>query len=127
MTTECCICLDLIDSSKNYKCKKCKNLFHINCINSLHKKECPLCKEVICFPSEYNVYFNNMDENNIHNVDKYVKKFMDKGNNKCIALNHRLCVETLGDWSGSINSSNLIFKYKCMLVECTKCNISHIF
>lgn len=122
---DCCICLDLINSSENYKCQKCKNIFHIDCINKLIKKECPLCKESIYVPSKYNASFNNMDEHNTYNIDKYVEKFMDKGNNKCIDLNHKLCVETLGEW-GMSNNQNLKFSYKCMYVECTICKINCI-
>ena len=33
---------------------------------------------------------------------------MDKGNNKCIELNHRLCVETLGDWGMVDNNLEFI-------------------
>ena len=44
---ECVICLEPVSNNKNFKCKKCKNIFHSKCIYNLIEKECPLCRENI--------------------------------------------------------------------------------
>lgn len=120
---ECVICLEPVSNNKNFKCKKCKNIFHSKCIYNLIEKECPLCRERIKIEvnSKYNCIFNNMNENNIYDVDKYINKW---GRKTCLSNNHKFCLETLGDWG--MSSRGLTFKYTCMHIECVDCNISTI-
>lgn len=120
---ECVICLEPINEHKNFKCKECKNIFHAQCIYNLIEKECPLCRTPIKIEvnSKYNCIFNNMNENVIYDVDKYINKW---GRKTCLSNNHKFCLETLGDWG--IFNRKLKFKYTCMHVQCVDCNISTI-
>jgi len=120
---ECVICLEEVDKHTNFKCKLCKNIFHTKCIYNLKEKKCPLCREEIKIEikSKHNCIFNNMNDNDIYDVDKYISKWVRK---TCISNNHKFCLETLGDWE--MSSNELIFKYTCMYIECADCNISTI-
>lgn len=123
---ECVICLEPVDKKKNFKCKTCGNIFHTKCIYNLSEKVCPLCrcKIKIEINSKYNCIFNNMNENDVYDVDKYINKW---GRKTCLENNHKFCLETLGDWSLNNNSINdLKFKYTCMHIECVDCGISTI-
>lgn len=74
MDNECVICLEEVDKHTNFKCKLCKNIFHIKCIYNLKEKKCPLCREKIKIEikSKHNCIFNNMNDNDIYDVDKYL-------------------------------------------------------
>ena len=89
----------------------------------MKEKKCPLCREKIKIEikSKHNCIFNNMNDNDIYDVDKYINKL---GRKTCISNNHKFCLETLGDWE--MSNSELIFKYTCMYIECADCNISTI-
>ena len=118
MNNTCVICLDNMDESI-YKCNKCNNNFHIDCIKKLKKKLCPLCRTCITITdnSDYNVTFNNMDETNrIYDINFYINKWYDKD---CLNNKHHFILETLGDWI--MDDDDLKFKYKCMYLECTIC------
>lgn len=44
----CCICLEILDSSKNsHTLEKCSHTMHLECIMGLRKLECPLCRKEI--------------------------------------------------------------------------------
>ncbi len=42
---ECCICLE--ESYDKFTTLVCKHKFHTSCIDKLHKKTCPLCRNPI--------------------------------------------------------------------------------
>ena len=47
---ECCYCLDKLNSKLLFwRCSKCKNLLHLECIKEWisKKNECPLCKHIV--------------------------------------------------------------------------------
>jgi len=123
MDNECVICLEDVDKHKNFKCKLCKNIFHTKCIYDLKEKKCPLCREEIKIDihSKHNCIFNNMNENDIYNVDKYINKW---GNKICLQNRHKFCLETLGNWD--MCNIGLVFEYTCMHIQCVDCNISTI-
>ena len=120
---ECVICLEPVDKKKNFKCKTCENIFHTKCIYNLNEKVCPLCRAEIkiMVESKYNCIFNNMNENNIYDVDKYIDKW---GRKTCLSNNHKFCLETLGNWD--MTSGRLQFDYTCMHIQCVDCDISTI-
>jgi len=120
---ECVICLETVDKNKNFKCSTCKNIFHTKCIYNLIEKECPLCRTEIkiIINTKYNCIFNNMNQNDIHDIDKYINKW---GRKTCVSNNHKFCLETLGNWD--MGSRGLEFKYTCMHIQCVDCNISTI-
>lgn len=122
---ECVICLEKVDKNKNFKCKTCNNIFHTKCIYDLKEKKCPLCREQIKieYKSNYNYIFNNMDDNDIYDIDKYINKW---GRKTCLETKHKFCLETLGDWGINNNTTDLKFKYTCMHIQCVDCNISTI-
>lgn len=118
--TECSICLDKIVDNI-FKCSNCSNIFHINCINKIHKKNCPLCRHIL--QESFNSYiFNNHDDSGkIYDINKYISKW---GKHKCLKNKHKFLLETLGDWKN--NNQTLVFDYKCMHIECLDCNIKSI-
>lgn len=122
---ECVICLEKVDKNKNFKCRTCNNIFHTKCIYDLKEKKCPLCREKIkiVHKSNYNVIFNNMNDNDVYDIDKYINKW---GRKTCLSNNHKFCLETLGDWGLNSNTTDLKFKYTCMHIQCVDCNISTI-
>ena len=122
---ECVICLEPVNKIKNFKCKKCQNVFHTKCIYDLKEKKCPLCREkiVIVHKSKYNFIFNNMNDNDVYDIDKYINKW---GRKTCLENKHKFCLETLGDWGIDYNTTDLKFKYTCMHIQCVDCDISTI-
>lgn len=53
LETECCICHQPLSSSKCYRIKKCKHVYHKHCIKEWYSslnntyKTCPLCRTQI--------------------------------------------------------------------------------
>lgn len=122
---ECVICLESINKKADsiIKCGICENIFHKKCIYNLKKKECPLCRTKINLhhSDKYNVVFNNMNDEDVYNIDKYIDKW---GRKTCLDNNHKFNLETLGDWG--LFDGRLKFKYTCMHIQCVDCNISTI-
>ena len=125
MEHECVICLESMDENANsvIECESCRNIFHKKCIYKLQKKECPLCRERIQLnnSTNFNIVFNNMNEDDVYDIDKYVNKW---GRKTCLSNDHRFCLETLGDWG--LSDTGLVFKYTCMHIQCIDCDISTI-
>tara|TARA_Y100000817_G_C16390438_1_gene338755 strand:+ start:70 stop:486 length:417 start_codon:yes stop_codon:yes gene_type:complete len=126
MKNECVICLEkLTKKNDNFKCDNCKNSFHKECIYNLKYKICPLCRCKIKIEdtrdSQFKFTFNNMNENDVYNIDKYIERW---GKKECIEGKHTFFLETLGNWE--MNNRHLIFEYTCMHIECKDCKISTI-
>lgn len=123
--SECVICLESIDKTIDtfMKCNVCENIFHKKCIYNLKKKECPLCRTKINvnYSNKYNAIFNNMNDDEVYNIDKYIDKW---GRKTCLDNNHKFRLETLGDWG--LRNGRLTFKYTCMHIQCIDCDISTI-
>tara|TARA_B100000401_G_scaffold112941_1_gene73728 strand:+ start:403 stop:606 length:204 start_codon:yes stop_codon:yes gene_type:complete len=51
--------------------------------------------------------------------------YLNKWKNKnCINQNHKIIIETIGDWDIHTNKLEPIFKYRYMLLECNHCKTS---
>lgn len=126
----CPICLDTIEINDISRPYNCDHIYHTECIKNLcdssckRKYNCSLCNERIKYEYKYtNFVFNNMLEGEkTFDIDLYINKWKYKN---CINNNHKLLIETLGDWDVS-STHNLKFNYKSMYIECLQCKITQI-
>ena len=130
MYMSCPICLDTIEINDISKPYICNHIYHKDCIKNLYtsgckrKYNCSLCNERVKYEYKYtNFVFNNMLEGEkIFDIDIYINKWKYKN---CIINNHKLLIETLGDWDMS-STRNLVFTYKSMYIECLHCKSTQI-
>ena len=129
---ECPICL--MESDENYIPFQCNHSYHENCIKKLNNfnikksNKCLLCMKDIkdsykkIFKTKLNYVFNNMLIGyRDFNVDLCLKEWK---NIECIENNHKITMETLGDWD--MLDNNREFIYRCMYISCDICNKSII-
>ena len=123
----CPICIEPI--IEDYNPYDCIHHYHKDCINLLESSSlktkfyCSLCnskKKIILNDGDYSNYkFNNMLEDEIEfDIQNFINKWSHKN---CIKDNHRLYLETLGDWYFSTSERNMKMCYKMMHIECKIC------
>lgn len=124
----CPICIEPI--TEKYKPYNCIHDYHKECIDILEssgirkKYSCSLCQAKKKIPVSDNDYlnynFNNMLEGEVNfDVQRFINKWTHKN---CIKSNHKLYLETLGDWGFNNSERDLKMNYKIMYVECKECN-----
>jgi len=124
----CPICIDPI--TEEYKPYNCIHDYHKECINNLEsscikcKYLCSLCqaikKNTFSVEDYLNYSFNNMlAGERTFNVQRFINKYTHKN---CIKLNHKLYLETLGEWEFNMSESKLQMHYTMMHIECKECN-----
>ena len=123
----CPICIEPI--TNNYQPYNCKHYYHEECVNQLnnskckeYKNNCSLCKAELKInipkKKEYKNYvFNNFLDRPL-NIQYYINKWSDKN---CIDSNHKLVLETLGDWNMS-KSREFTMDFRMMHINCLQCN-----
>ena len=123
----CPICIEPI--TEEYNPYNCIHHYHKECIilletSSLKSKFfCSLCnskKKINFSDGDYSNYkFNNMlEDEKIFNIQDFINKWNYK---QCIKDNHKLYLETLGDWYFSTVDRNMKMSYKVMHIECKIC------
>jgi hypothetical protein len=67
-TCECCICMDVIDYTKNFTRTECGHEFHSTCLfqSFKEKDDCPLCRKVLI---EYDNENNDEDDDDDYSDD----------------------------------------------------------
>ena len=121
----CPICIEAVDYE--FKPYNCIHSYHKECflrlknIKGEYNSICSLCrskkKKFICGNNYTNYTFNNFIDTTL-DIQKYINKWSKK---ECLDNNHKLILETLGDWYMS-SSRDLKMSFRMMHITCTVCN-----